>query len=394
MSGHKESGGAQDMAPAELWRSVLGALENERCLDLQFRTNSTSLRNDERLPNYKIMRQLALRNRLGWLYRPFIFVGLLMIPVVAAADWVCVLLASLLPAGQRQANFHIVATIPVNIGLIESALSTEPDFRGQLVDHDLLSRRRLAAEIGLGSVVFCIASHLRLLFHILKLDAGRRVDLIFHSRDAMVLLMLACYARSRPDHGFATEDHYQRWAYLLSHHSRNLSIVQHGALDPNIPFTHPFGVIRTLYLRDPRGGRDFAKYYRVCESKLFSPVRKFKQNAFSEFGIFLASSFPYIDAEIELVRMIKARNNIPVIVKFHPAHHYDQRKQVLVALADYICADDEHPACGLFVSHNSFMENDYVACGIPTFSMERLGGPVASAQAISSHLAAAGSAPT
>lgn len=394
MSGHKDAGGAHDMAPAELWRSVLGALENERCLDLQFRANSTSLRDDERVPNYKVMKQLALRNRLGVLYRPFILVGLVMIPAAAVVDWVYAVLASLLPAGRRPANLHIVATTPVNIELIESALSTEPGFREQGVDHDLLSRRRLSAEIGLWNVAFCIASHVRLLLHILRFGGERRIDLIFHSRDAMVLLMLACYAQGRPDHGFATEDHYQRWAYLLSQHSPNLSVVQHGALDPNIPFVHDFGAIRALYLRDQRSRADFEKYYRVRESKLFSPIRKFKKNPFSEFGIFLASSFPYIDAEIELVRMIKARHNIPVIVKFHPAHHYDQRKQVLAALADYICADDEHPACRLFVSHNSFMENDYVACGVPTFSMERLGGPAASAQAISGHLASAGSAPT
>lgn len=394
MSGHKDARGARDVAPAELWRSVLGALENERCLDLQFRGNSTSLRDDDRVPNYKVMKQLALRNRLGKLYRPFILVGLVMIPAAAVVDWVYAMLASLFPVGPQPANLHVVATTPVNIGLIESALSTEPDFREQLVDHDLLSRRRLSAEIGVWNVASCIASHLGLLLHILRFGAGKRIDLIFHSRDAMVLLMLACYARSRPDHGFATEDHYQRWAYLLSQHSPNLSIVQHGALDPNIPFVHAFGAIRTLYLRDPRSRADFEKYYIVRESKLFSPIRKFKKNPFSEFGVFLASSFPYIDAEIELVRTIKARHIIPVIVKFHPAHHYDQRKQVLATLADYICADDEHPACRFFVSHNSFMENDYMACGVPTFSMECLGGPAASAQAISAHLASAGSAPT
>ncbi len=386
MSAHKSTQGVQELAPTKLWRSVLGALENERCLDLQFRANSTSLCDGEKVPNYKVMKQLALRNRFGMLYRPFIFVGLVMIPALAVVDWLYALLASLLPPRPRLASLHIVATTPVNVGLIESALSIEPGFRAQGVDHDLLSRRRLSAEIGLLNVALCIDSHFKLFLHILRFGAGRRIDLIFHSRDAMVLLMLACYARSRPDHRFATEDHYQRWAYLLSHHSPNLSIVQHGALDPNIPFVYSFGAIRTLYLRDPRSRADFGKYYRVRESKLFSPIRQLKKNPFSEFGAFLASSFPYIDAEIELVRMIKARHNIPVIVKFHPAHHYDQRKQVLASLADYVCTDDEYPACRIFVSNNSFMENDYIACEIPTFSMERLGGLNSSVEVISTYL--------
>lgn len=387
---HKHTQRAWDVSPVELWRSVLWALENERCLDLQYRANSTSLRDDEPVPNYKVMKQLALRNRLGLFYRPFIWVALILIPVVAVADWVCAVVTSFLSTGVRSANLHIVATTLVNIELIEEALATEPDFPAQRIDHDLLNRRRLSSELGLRKVLFCIVSHVRLLWQILWNGAGRRSDLILHSRDAMVLLMLACYARSHPDHAFATEDHYQRWAYLLSHHSRHLSVVQHGALDAAIPFAHPLGSISTLYLREQGGWRDFEKYYKVRESRLFLPARKFKKSKFSDSAVFIASSFPHIDSEIELARLIKGACHVPIIVKFHPAHHYDKRRLVLAALADYICADDEHPACRVFVSHNSFMENDYRACGTPAFSMERLGGPAASAQAISDHLASAG----
>jgi hypothetical protein len=387
---HKHAKNARDVPPVELWRSVLWALENERCLDLRYRANSTSLRDDEPVPNYKVMKQLALRNRLGLFYRPFIGVALIMIPVVAVADWVCAVVTSLLPTGVRLANLHIVATTPVNVELIEGALATESGFPALRVDHDLLSRRRLSSELGLRKVLFCVVCHVWLLLQILGHGAERRTDLILHSRDAMVLLMLACYARSTPDHAFATEDHYQRWVYLLSHHSRHLSVVQHGALDAGIPFAHPFGAINTLYLREQGGRLDFEKYYKVRESKLFLPARKFKRNKFTDSAVFIASSFPHVDSEIELARLIKGVSHVPLIVKFHPAHHYDQRRLVLAALADYICADDEHPACRVFVSHNSFMENDYRACGIPAFSMERLGGPAASAQAISDHLASAG----
>lgn len=372
----------------ELWHSVFSALENERCLDLQFRVNSTSLRDDEFVPNYKVMKQLALRNRMGMLYRPFILVALVMIPAVTVVDWLCALVASLVPLDKRSANLHIVATSPVNIGLIESALSLDPESSVLEVDYDLLNRRRLAAEIGLSNLIVCFVHYMNILLHIFRFCVGRRVDLIFHSRDAMMLLMLVRYAQCKPTHAFATEDHYQRWAYLLSHFSVNLSVVQHGAIDVNIPFVFPFGSIHTLYVRDSRSVKDFEKYYRIRKSKLYSPVRQFKTNAFSEFAIFLASSFPYVDAELELVRMIKARHNVSVMVKFHPAHHYDQRKQVLASLADYVCADDEYPACLLFVSHNSFMEKDYIASDVPTFSMERLGGLTASVEAISTHLIA------
>lgn len=384
---HKNTDSAQHVSSNELWRSVLRALENERCLDLRYRANSTSLLDEERVPNYKVMKQLALRNQLGLFYRPLVFIGLAMIPAVAVIDWICAVLTSLSPLVRRSANLHILATIPVNVGLIESALSTESDYRAQIVDHDLLVRRRLSADIGLWRVAICIASHFKLLLHIFRFCEGRRIDLFFHSRDAMVLLMLACYASSKPDHRFATEDHYQRWAYLLSHHSPNLLIVQHGALDGAIPFAYPFGSIRTLYLREQDGARDFDNYYTVGEKKLFIATRNFKKNEFSNFGVFIASSFPYIDSEIELARMVKSTCNVSIIVKFHPAHHYDQRRAVLEALTDHICADDEYPTCQVFVSQNSFMENDYRAGGIPVFSMERQGGPTATANAISNHFA-------
>jgi hypothetical protein len=366
-----------------LWHSVFQALENERCLDLRYRAISTSLRDDERVPNYKVMKQLALRKRLGPLYRPFIAIALVLIPVLAVVEWLFAILASATRASRPgTAIFHIVATTPTNIGLIEAALANDPSLQGLLVDRDILALRRLSAELGLRDVVFCIVSHALLLGHILQLEASKRTDLLLHSRDALVLLMLACYAQQHPEHGFATDDHYQRWAYLLSHHSPNLSIVQHGFLDQHIRFANPFGVARVIYVRDPLFVPEFASYYRILESRHFSPLRELASNPFSHTGVFIASSFPSIAAEIELVRLIKAGCDVPVIVKFHPAHQYDQQKQTLAALAEYVCTDEVYPSCKIFVSHNSFMEFDYRVCGVPTFSIFRSGGPKKTAQAI------------
>lgn len=366
-----------------LWYSVFQALENERCLDLRYRAISTSLRDEERVPNYKVMKQLALRNRLGPLYRAFIAIALALIPVLAVIEWLFAILVSVARVGPSgAATFHIVATTPANVDLIEAALSREPSLQGLPLDHDILVFRRLCAELGLHGVVFCIVSHARLLGHILQLEAGRRTDLLLHSRDALVLLMLACYAQRHPEHGFATDDHYQRWAYLLSQHSPNLSIVQHGFLDPHIRFANPFGVARVVYIRDPLFLPEFASYYRILESRVFSPLHELAPNPFSGTSVFIASSFPSIEAEIELVRLIKAGCDVPVIVKFHPAHQYDQRKQVLAALAEYVCTDATYPRCKIFVSHSSFMEFDYRACGVPTFSIARSGGAANTAQAI------------
>jgi hypothetical protein len=90
--------------------------------------------------------------------------------------------------------------------------------------------------------------------------------------------------------------------------------------------------------------------------------------------------------EIELVSALKDRLKVPIIVKFHPAHSYDGRKYKLSNMANHICVDDEYPDCLIFVSYNSFMENDYIARGISSFSIERVGGVQATFDAISTYL--------
>jgi len=366
-----------------LWGSIFHAIENERCLDLRYRAAYTSLRDDDPVPNYKVMKQLALKNKLGILYRPFIALALALIPILAMIQWLLAMVVSAAYAGRvGGASLHIVTTTQGNIDLIEAALSADSSLKGRLQDRNILDFDRLSREIGLRGVLLCITSHLRLLFHILRTDRSRRTDLLLHSRDAFVLLMLMCYVQRHPSHVFVTDDHYQRWAFLLSHNCEDFRIVQHGFLDPNIAFAHSFGIVQSLYVCDLIFLPEFATYYKILRSRIFSPVRDITLNPFSSEGLFLASSFPSIDDEIELLVQITAHRDVPVIVKFHPAHSYDSRKLRLAALASYVCSDDENPACKVFISHNSFMEFAYKARGIPTFSIARSGGPSEAAQAV------------
>lgn len=366
-----------------LWYSIFQAIENEHCLDLHYRATRTGLQDYDSIPNYKVMKQLALRNQLGLLYRPFIIFALVLIPTLAVFQWLlAILVSATLSRRASSATLHIIPTTPVNMGLIEAALCADPILKDHTRDLDILRLGRLSRELGLSGVLLCIASHVRLLRHILLTNSGNRTDLLLHSRDAFVLLMLVSYAQRHPNHVFATDDHYQRWAFLLSHYCEDFRIVQHGFLDLSIRFPHSFGVVQTVYVRDPIFVPEFATYYQIEESRAFSPVRYLAPNPFSESGLFLASSFPSIDEEIDFVRILKARRNVPIIVKFHPAHAYDARKQQLVALASYVCSGDDHPACQMFISNNSFMEFVYKACGVPTFSIAHLGGPSEAVQAI------------
>jgi hypothetical protein len=372
----------------ETWHAIHQALENEICLDKYFRETRTNLQSDERVPNYKLMGQLAIRSRLGFLYRPFIALAQAAIPVIAAVQWLFSLVVVAIRVGHvSDATLHVISKAQINLGMVENAMQTEPSLRKHIVDRNLLSIAKLSRSIGLHGVLFCITANIRLLWHILQTDSSKRTDLLLHSRDAFTLLLLVRFVQYYPNHVFATDSHYQRWAYLLSHYCKDFRIVQHGILGMDIPFTHAFGSAHTVYVRDTTSISAFAAYYQVLESKLHLPVRDFKTNPFSDTGIFLASSFPSIDDEIELLKRIKSQLEIPVIIKFHPAHPYDIRKQELIALASYICSDDEYPNCQFFVSHSSSMEWDYKPRGIPSFGIAQLGGAEVAAKAILDHVA-------
>ena len=348
-----------------LWRCVFAALENERALDLHYRATAAQ-RPASGLPNYKVMKQVALRSRLGWLYPPAVASALVLIPLLGLLHWLRALVEAVLgPPAAAEAGAHIIATTPSNTELVRTSA-----YPAAVESADVVAPDRLARRIGAGAVFRCVTAHLRLLWHVAG-QRGRRVDLLLHSRDAFGLLMLTMYTRMRSEHSFATDDHYQRWSYLLSHNARKLHLVQHGFIDPAIGFPNRFGSVSDLHVRDETFLPAFRRYYRIARWSLFTPVRRLDGSAGD--AVFLASSFPTIDSEIELVRHLSAEG-VRVIVKFHPAHTYDGRRETLCALAAGVVPADRYPACRVFVSHSSFMEYDYRGLGVPTVAIGRAGG--------------------
>lgn len=349
-----------------LWQRLLEALRNERDLDLRWRAAVPGL--DDGVPNYKVMKQVALRNRLGRLYPLFIALATLAMPLLGLVQWPVALAHALRGRGRDRApQAHFLVLLPADLPLIEHAL---PDLAA---DTDLLETRKLAAQLGPRAVMGCVAAHVRLVLAILASPAGARRDLLLHARDAFAMLMLGRHAREYPHDTYVTVDHYQRWAFLLSHESANLRIVQHGFLDAGIAFTHRPGRVHTLHVRHPDFEAEFARFFAIGHAVTFTPAFDFVATPAGSDAILLASSFPMVDDEIALLTRLRETTRVPVIVKFHPAHHYDARKSRLASLADHV-SERGHPACRIFVSHSSFMEYDYRTAAAATFSIRRSGG--------------------
>lgn len=357
-----------------LWRRLLEALHNERDLDLRWRAAVPGL--DRGVPNYKVMKQVALRNRFGRLYPLFIALATLAMPLAGLVQWPLALVHALRGRGRDRApQAHFLVLLPADLPLMKHAL---PDLAA---DTDLLESRKLAAQLGPRAVLACIAAHVRLIGEILGSPAGLRRDLLLHARDALSMLMLVRHARDYPADTYVTVDHYQRWAFLLSHESAHLAIVQHGFLDTQIAFTHRLGRVETLHVRHPDFEAEFARFFDVGRAVTFTPAFDFVVTPAGGDAILLASSFPMVDDEIALLTRLREQTDVPVIIKFHPAHHYDARKSRLASLATHV-SEGGHPACRIFVSHSSFMEYDYRTAAAATFSIRRSGGVESAARDI------------
>lgn len=348
---------------------LLRALQNERCIDLRYRKLNPKLAGDPALPNYKVMKQTALRRRLGWLYRPAIVAARISMPFYSMLQWCIALIFSFNKSRASTANGHVIATAPNNVALIQAALRNDCELSEVNFDTDLLEIRTLAASLGTTGVLRSMASQCLLLRDILFGRRDECGDLLLHARDAFQLIMLCYYIDAHPHHWFATECHYQRWSFLLSHSAPRWTLVQHGFLDTEIDLINECGSVPILFGRSDLFYGQFRRLYRIGRFAKFAPIERLQPNKFSERALFLASSAPSISEEITVLRGIKERVDVPVIVKFHPSHSYDERKMELAALADLICSGADYPDCKVFVSNNSFMEYDYQFVGKKTFAI-------------------------
>ena len=359
--------------PGGIARSVLEALQNERCLDVHYRGRVKDAPFLHKLPNYKVMKQIALYRRFGWCYAVVAKPLASLVPAFTLAQGVAALVMAARSRRVRSADPAYVVPASVNTRtLVESAL--QPEREGEQVTYDVLDGvRSLSAAVGVRGVVRALRDCVTLYGLIARCPREERLDLLLHSRDALSLAMLARQAAASPRSRFITEDHYQRWSYLLSHHSKRLVIVQHGFIDGEIGFPNPFGAIDLLCVRDDTFVKPFRAYFAVNRWRTFSIRRSLSPVPVRGKVVFLASSYPAVDVEIALLQAVGRETGASIVVKLHPSHTYDHRKDKLLGLASHVCTGDEYPRCDVFVSFNSFMEYDYRDAGVPTFSIARDG---------------------
>jgi len=351
---------------------ILDALQNERALDLRYRALDLGFDNGS-LPNYKIMKQAALRARLGIFYPMALFIAPWVMLVFTPILWILAVFGALSRPlwTPRRSTFLMYPTTPQACSLIMAALENETIVRGVAIwpDNYLYMGRCLGIKRTLEAIFIDILVWIKIIF----LKGPLRRDMILHRRDAFSLALISIYAMDS-ENIFITDDHYQRWSFLFSHLAQDFRIVQHGFFDAEINFPNPYGIVDLLYLRGRIFEEQFRRIFDVKKVQLFTVKVKFQEKGLSSKDVLLASSFPFIEKEIEFIRELhREADNISIAIKFHPAHIYDGRKEVLVSMADKVEDSHPNPNCRVFVSYRSFMELDYADNGIPTVSIHRAG---------------------
>ena len=322
--------------------------------------------------DYKIMKQVALKSKFGPLLTPIMFALAWIMPFILFTRWILMLGTSLGERVEKGGNHSVwvIPTTPTNDALIRTALTRSrwADFHAVTLNNlaiCLPMRLGVSAVMAAGWQALCVVSRI-ILF------STNRTALLLHARDALSMLLLAQFARSHPDDLFATDCHYQRWSFVLSHTARHLTLVQHGILDLANGLPHKGGVVRQAVVRDEESAEGWRQYFGcIQEVTVYAPSLQLDANPYSDAAVFLASSFPTVDLEIAFFRALRQATPTPLIVKFHPAHRYDNRKLQLATIADHVCRPDEIPSCAVFVSHSSSMEMIYRQNGILTISLLR-----------------------
>lgn len=270
-----------------------------------------------------------------------------------------------LPKGQKD----LIITSKSHMDIVRDAISQLNLSQNQFINASNINLIFLVKKNQLIKYFFFLVGFTK---HII-LNSDSVFVLLLNYKDVLKLYLLSVYILDNPEVVVVTEDHYQRFAFIVSNlECSNFVIVQHGYIDNSIKFPSEFGKIDNLMLRDLQFLKSFEVYYKVNN---YSILARNTTSIFSSENLrascFLASSSPFIDSEIKFAQFFKNKFNIKLILKKHPRHVYNREKlKILLSFADEEWVDDVHfPNSRLFISHGSFLEFEYKSAASFTFKL-------------------------
>ena len=358
----------EPMSVKKLMRVVEQSLSNEMKLDV-FIKNKFCLRDEARLPDFKILKLIVIKKRIGFFWNIALAASPIIVAAKILAQWAVSILYSLSTNSYHSTTF-IRTTSSANNERIRRCVGNDSD--ASQLSFQLDSLRFLSKSQSLLEIVELIFENLKSLTNLCFGVSDNKLSLLLHYNNSFEMLLLAKFINSNPQFSYVTDDHYQRWSFVMSHLAKRLQIVQHGYLDNvrEINFDYEFGDADSIFVWREEDKLNFSNFIK-CDQYFYASLSL--DLAMSEFGekcLFLASSSPHLSVEIDFLTLLKRKSDTKIIVKLHPLHTYPIEVEYLLVQADKIWTDDDFPFCKVFVSFNSALEIPYAASGCAVVRLE------------------------
>jgi len=190
-------------------------------------------------------------------------------------------------------------------------------------------------------------------------------DILLHLRDLIPICCFSVFISQLEVHGKRpmTDSNLQRWDFIISHLSTRGSLIQHAFIHSDIKFEVPFGRLGKLYVFDPVFVEAFAQYFSIEQVGKVSPKINMTPCRSSKPTLFLASSKPYLDIELDFLRFVRSHFDYYVLVKLHPKHIYGDSAGAILELADEVVDKTEFPDSDYMASYDSFLGYEYKSLG-------------------------------
>lgn len=169
-----------------------------------------------------------------------------------------------------------------------------------------------------------------------------------------------------------TDDHLQRYFYIISHFANKNFLLQHGYVDPPSDIFYDCK-IDNLFLYNFKFKEDFNSYIKNIVDFHILNYSLDLDFISSEKILLIVSSYPFINYELDFVENLpRDYINHKIAVKLHPHHLYDARAAKLISYADFLIESGNLPFCDVVVSYHSFLNEHYENSGINSIYLSEL----------------------
>lgn len=353
------------MSNKQLTKILFQSLENEELLDLHVAKRYFDETELIDLPNFKHLKLMPFKQRYGSPFIVLLNILAYLIPIKSFFEMLAWMIFRCLVPGRASEGFNCayIAFFERHAPLLQRVLRADEHMNPAGLHRSDIVRRLLISDMV--DAVMIVKS----VFQIIRgCPPLQRRNLRLQAWNICGLTLVALHGRRFRDMPIATSDILQRWAYVIGHTTQKVWMIQHGFVAIGVKFKHAFSRVDRIYAYSDKQFENYSTYYGASNLRLISSDIELKNIGGSRNALFLASSAPHVDEEIALIQALKSKLEIPLAIKLHPRHFYDERGEKLLKLADIVIPANADPECKVFLSHSSFYGLMYQRQGIKSIA--------------------------